>query len=127
MELGASTTTAICGDAAILTMTICSVNVCEQILEDIDIVELTRYGNAGVCEKCEINDLNNGDYLRCENEECDNFLCDHCGTNTSTYILGGDASVFLCCDDCFDEVSKKHASELDYTSERKHDLCNQCR
>ena len=105
-----------------LTMTekqqihICEVNVCDNVIS-----------HAGVCEKCEINDLNSGVYLRCGNEDCQNFLCDHCGDNTSTYILGGEGSVFLCCDGCFEVVGKLHASERDYTSTKKHDMCLECR
>ncbi len=103
------------GEHGRLKLHLCEKHVCERISE-----------YEGVCVRCEINDLNNGDYHRCENDDCSIILCDNCGDNTSTYILGGDASVFLCCDICFEEVKNIHPSMRNFQAERKRKICREC-
>ena len=95
--------------------TICEVNVCERISPD-----------GGVCYKCADATMNSGVNNQCGNEQCGVFLCDHCGEREIAGYMGGEGSAFLCCNVCWEEVSKLHPSDLDYQTKQKHSLCPKC-
>ena len=81
--------------------TVCDVNVCDRISPD-----------GGVCEKCTVATFNSGVNLECI--KCEEFLCDNCGERPIIGYMGGDASAFLCCEVCWDEVENLHPSARDY-------------
>lgn len=95
----------------------CEVCVCERLTPD-----------GGVCEKCVDATMNSGVNLTCSNDECDiRFICDNCGEKAIVGYMGGEGSAFLCCEDCWEEVSMLSPSDRDYQSEQKQDYCEHCR
>ena len=94
--------------------TVCEVEVCERISPD-----------GGVCEPCIIVTMNHGENNQCK--ECEEFLCDHCGDQQIVGYMGGDCSAFLCCEKCWDEVSKLTPAERDYQQRQTGQNCLSCR